>query len=467
MDLKKLGSLVVGGDTEVPLLNGEKRVYVNFDNAASTPPLIPVQEKVNEFCRWYSNVHRGTGFKSMLSSWVFDRTRKIVADFLGCGREKSIIYCKNTTEALNKIAGRIRESNRAGKKPVILTTVMEHHSNDLPWRKAGEVVHVKVDREGKIDRQDFDSKLDKHADRVQLVAVNGASNVTGYINPIHEFAGKAHEVGAKIVVDAAQLIPHRPVDIKPEGHPEHLDFLAFSAHKVYAPYGIGVLVADRDLFETREPPEYVGGGTIDLVGLDKVFWKGLPEREEAGTPDVVGTVALAEAFRLIDEVGFDSIIEHETELTRYALEKLNSLDGLKIYGDINPDNAEDRLGVISFNLKEISHAKVASILSYEGGIGVRNGCFCAHPYVKDLLNLGKRERDKLVESVLNEDRSDFPGTVRISFGLYNRIEEIDRLLEMLENILEDRYEGDYKIDRKSGEYHPVGFEYDYKSFFEV
>ncbi|MEO0137109.1 MAG: aminotransferase class V-fold PLP-dependent enzyme [candidate division WOR-3 bacterium] len=464
LSLKKLAKQIIGIDEEVPLLDGSRRRYINFDNAASTPALLPVQKKVGEFLKWYSNVHRGTGFKSQLSSWVFEEARNIIADFVKADEHCCVIFCKNTTEAINKLSSRLQCPALGKEKPIVLTTIMEHHSNELPWRKVAQVIHVELNPDGTIDKNDFYEKLKKYAGRIQLVAVSGASNVTGYINPIHEFARRVHEIGAQIAVDAAQLAPHRPIDMKPKSDPEHIDYLAFSAHKMYAPYGIGVLVGDKSAFLYGTPDD-VGGGTADIVDLESAYWKDLPEREEAGTPDIIGVVALAEVIRLIQKVGFDQIIAHETELTAYALEKLNEIPEIIIYGDRDPKNAHNRLGVISFNIRGMHHALVAAILSYEGGIGVRNGCFCAHPYVKCLLGVTPEEAKKIEQMIINRDRSEVPGAVRISFGIYNTKEEIDYLIEMLQKIIKKEYRGNYILNKERGEYHPENFEFRFHELF--
>ncbi len=471
MTLEKLQKLVVGLNEKVTLLDGSRTKYVNFDNAASTPTLMPVMDKVNEFCKWYSNVHRGTGFKSQLSSWVFEEARNIIGRFVGADASSAVIFCKNTTEAINKLAWRfqcpmIKAVGKDAEKPVILTSIMEHHSNELPWRKVGKVVHVAINADGTVNSSDLYEKIDQYKGKICLVAISGASNVTGYINPIHEYARKAHEAGAQIAIDAAQLAPHRPINIKPKKHPEHIDYLAFSAHKIYAPYGIGVLVADRSVFEHGDP-DYVGGGTVDIVDLENAYWKDLPEREEAGTPDIVGVVALAKVITLIEEVGFDSIIEHEAKLTAYALEKLNAIPEIVIYGDKDPQTARNRLGVISLNVKDMDHALVSAILSYEGGIGVRNGCFCAHPYVKCLLGVTPEQAKEVEKHILARDRSTIPGTFRISFGLYNTKEEIDQFCKALSKIIKKEYKGKYLLDKERGEYYPEGFQADFSKFFTL
>lgn len=466
MTLEELKMQVVGIDENVPLIDGSERRYIYLDNAASTPTFRDIQQKVDEFGKWYSNVHRGTGFKSQLSSWVFEEARSIIADFVHADATASVIFCKNTTEAINKLAGRFQCPAARDERPIILTSIMEHHSNELPWRKVGKVIHVGLNPDGTINQPDFYEKLDQLRGQVQLVAVSGASNVTGYVNPVHAFAQKAHEAGAQIVVDAAQLGAHRPIDVKPHTDPGHIDYLAFSAHKMYAPYGIGVLVAQKNIFEVGSP-EYVGGGTVDIVSLESAYWKDLPEREEAGTPDIVGVVALAKAIKILLEIGFDAIIDHEAALTAYALKRLAEIPEVIIYGDADAKSARDRLGVIAFNIKDMNHALVAAILSYEGGIGARNGCFCAHPYVKQLLGVDEEESREVEAQIIARDRSRLPGMVRISFGLYNTEAEIDHLIDILSVIVKKQYKGEYVLDKERGEYHPKGYANDFQKYFTL
>lgn len=462
LKIADLPSLLVGAETVVPTLHGPRK-YVNFDNAASTPTFTPIVDSVNDFLRWYSNVHRGTGFKSQLSSWAFEESRDIVTDFIGADLDKHcVIFTKNSTEAINKMA------NRSGltKKDIILTTLMEHHSNELPWRRVGKVVHVGLNPDGTISKDDFQARIKEYGDRIKMVAITGASNVTGYINDIDYFAREAHKIGARILMDGAQLVPHRPVDMKPQDPNCYLDFMVFSAHKMYAPFGTGVLVADRKVFEDSEP-DTVGGGVVDIVTLEEAYWSDLPDKEEAGTPDIVGVVALAKAIRMFQALGWEAVIKHEAELTAYALTELKKIDGVKLYGDLDPDRAAHRLGVVSFNVRDLPHALTAAILSYEGAIGVRSGCFCAHSYVKNLLEVNDEDDVRLQEQILSRDRSNIPGAVRASFGLYNTKEEIDRLILMVRKIAEGEYREDYVLDRESGDYTPRGFELPFEQYYKL
>lgn len=445
---------MLGLDERVPLLDGRLVPYVNLDNAASTPPLLDVMEAVQRFMPYYSSVHRGTGFKSRLSTVAYDQAHEIIGRFVGADLEtNTVIFGKNSTEALNKLSYRLP----LAPDSVILSTQLEHHSNDLPWRARTNVVHVAATTDGRLDEDDFDHQLARYAGRVALVAVTGASNVTGFIQPIHRLARKAHAAGARILVDAAQLAPHRRVDMKPDDDPEHLDFVVLSAHKMYAPFGTGALIGPKEIF-LRTAPEYCGGGTVDVVTLDEVTWAGLPDREEAGSPNVVGAVAMAAAAQTLMAVGMDNIAAHEADLVAYSLTRLGSIPGVTIYGETDPARAHEKVGVIPFNLDGVSHFLLAAILGYEGGIGVRSGCFCAHPYVVHLLQLEENEAAAWREAMLAGDKSDMPGMVRMSFGCYNSRDDIDRLIEILQRVARGDYQGNYRLERATGEYTPAGYQ---------
>jgi len=417
--------LVVGVNTPIPLSNGEYVTGINFDNAATTPPFISVLQAINNFSPWYSSIHRGTGYKSQYSSDFYDSSREIVASFVKANLDiNTVIYVKNTTEAINKLSNRLYINSH---KNVVLSTEMEHHSNDLPWRSNYEVDYIAVDSNGRLSLKSLEYKLRKHKGRVKLVTVSGASNVTGYLNPIHEIAEIAHKYRAKILVDGAQLVPHAELDMKPDSSPQHIDYLVFSAHKMYAPFGIGVLIGPKEVFQ-RSEPDYKGGGTIKLVTHDYISWADAPEKDEAGTPNVIGVVALVEAIKTFNNIGMINIEKKEKALTEYTLNRLKAVPGIQLYG--NTTDCSDRLGIISFNIKDIPHRIVATILSYEFGIAVRNGCFCAQPYVQRLLDISKKDIKKRIRY------SDLPhpGMVRISFGVYNTQEEIDALINALFHI---------------------------------
>jgi cysteine desulfurase/selenocysteine lyase len=457
-------SLFSGLDVEVPLLDNKQMVYVNFDNAASTPAMLPVLETVDRFLTYYSSVHRGTGFKSQISTYTFEQVRRMVLDWVGANpRTHVCVFGKNTTEAINKLARRF--PFRDGRD-VVLVSMMEHHSNDLPWRAVAHVVHVTVTPDGRLDEADFDAKLKQYGDRLALVAITGASNVTGFLNPIHRLAAKAHAVGAEFLADCAQLAPHRAVNMRSLDDPEHLDYITISAHKMYAPFGMGALIGRREPFE-EGAPDMRGGGQVEIVTVDDVIWSPPPEREEAGSPNTVGAVAMAAAIRQLTSIGMNKVARHEAELTAYTLRKLKSIPGIHLYGDTDPERTSDRLGVIPFNIEGVSHFKAAAILGFEFGIGVRNGCFCAHPYLLSLMGLNHEQAQDVRRRIMAGDRSDMPGLVRVSFGLYNTMEEVDILVEALPRIVKGEYKGNYYQDKASGEYFPEGWQVKFEDYFTL
>jgi selenocysteine lyase/cysteine desulfurase len=455
------GQLFRQTEVTVPCLDGTRHPYINFDNAASTPPLDSVRAAVEGFMPYYSSVHRGTGFKSQLSTHLYEVAREITLHFVAADpAEHTCIFGKNTTEAVNQLARRFPFTPQ---RNVVITSGMEHHSNDLPWRAAAETVHVALTPDGRLDETAFDACLAEYGSRLALVAITGASNVTGFLNPIHRLAEKTHAAGALIFVDCAQLAPHRAIDMRPLADPAHLDVIAISAHKLYAPYGTGALIGRRDLFEQGEP-DFRGGGTVEIVTLDSVTWAGPPDKDEAGSPNTVGAVALAASILQLEKVGMAQVAAHEAELTSYALRALQTIPGVHIFGDTDPARAAERLGVIPLGLDGISHFKVAAILGYEFGIGVRSGCFCAHPYILHLLGLNEREAEAVRQQMQAGDRRHMPGLIRASFGLYNTLAEVDQFVAALTKIGRGEYAGHYVQNQASGEFTLPDWQPDFSQF---
>ncbi|ENK1244259.1 aminotransferase class V-fold PLP-dependent enzyme [Clostridium botulinum] len=420
--------LVVGSDTKVPLYNGQLSPCINFDNAATTPPLVSVVNAIVKFSPWYSSIHRGTGYKSQLSSKIYEDSREVIGRFVGADLEKdTVIYLKNTTEAINKLSYRLCSCD----EDIVLSTSMEHHSNDLPWRNKYKIDYIEVDEFGRLIMEDLENKLIKYGGKVKLVTITGASNVTGYINPIYDIAKLVHKFGSKILVDGAQLIPHYKISMKPHTSLEHIDYLAFSAHKMYAPFGIGALIGPKETF-IKGNPDYKGGGTVNVVTKDYVLWTDPPEKDEAGTPNVMGVVALVEAINSITRIGMKNIEVYEQNIFKYAFRNISQIPDIKIYScaDIN----YPRVAIIPFNINGMHHSITAEILSKEFGIAVRSGCFCAQPYVQQILNISKEE----IGSYANKPMSERPGMVRLSFGMYNDIYEIDFLVMALNKIVQNK-----------------------------
>ncbi|NLM38088.1 MAG: aminotransferase class V-fold PLP-dependent enzyme [Firmicutes bacterium] len=438
---------ILGIDTIVPLGDGTKRPYINLDNAATTPPLAAVVQAVQSFLPWYSSVHRGFGYKSQLSTEVYTEARRIILDFFGAPPDKYIaLFVKNTSDGLNKLSRRLPLENAE-----VLTTWMEHHSNDLPWRLRKQVRFIRLTRDGCLDLADLERKLKKGRRPVKLVTICGASNVTGIINPIQTIAELARYYGAQLVVDAAQLAPHYPVRMQAGLAP--ITYLALSGHKMYAPFGSGVLIGPLAAFHDGIPDQ-VGGGTVIAVSHKEVVFAPPPDREEVGTPNLIGALALAVSLRWLARNNFPRLVAYEAELTRYAYNQLKTVPGLTLYGP--PPERYPRVGVISFNLEGIPHGLVAAYLSFEAGIGVRHGCFCARPYVHHLLGLTEAEIVSVENLAKAGKKCLLPGMVRVSLGFYNTKTEIDRLVDALKTLRteEEKIKDRFRIDPATGEYLP-------------
>ena len=424
MESMDYGNLFSGIDVPVRLKSGNYVVPINFDNAATTPSLKKVEEFIYENMLMYGSVGRG-GQKSHYCTEAYEVSREEVLNFFGLNKEDGyqVIYVKNTTEGLNLLASGLCTTARTK----VLTTRMEHHANDLPWRFYARPYYCEVDIEdGKIALEEIERKLILGNSTIKYVTITGASNVTGYVNKIHEIASLVHHYGAKLIVDAAQLVAHRKINMKGKGKDESIDFLICSAHKMYAPFGSGVIVAKKELIANMYPM-LQGGGAVSFVMDDDVYYKEQPYKDEAGTPNFLGVMALVAAMTVLKKVGFDNIYAHEKELTDRILGGLKDIKGVKLYTDIT---GTDRLGVIPFNIDGMNHHDVGEYLQDTRGIAVRTGCFCAQPYVRRLLKLDKEAQ---YEFLLNPEIRE-PGMVRASFGLYNTIEEVDEFLNVIESI---------------------------------
>ena len=436
---------LVGQDLEVQLADGETRSYVNLDMAASTPAMEAVADAVIEFLPWYSSVHRGAGFASQVSTRAYEAARSAVAAFTGARSTDAVIFVRNTTEAINLLTHCL--VLRPGH--AVLSTIVEHHANMLPWRRLARVELLDAPESQEQLLLDLRRALEDRNRPIGIVAITGASNVTGEVFPVAEIGRLAHEHGALFAVDAAQLAPHRTIDMVAMG----IDFLALSGHKMYAPFGGGALIGPSAVLADAEPM-LAGGGAVTYVTTDDVQWAQLPDRHEAGSPNVVGAIAMGAACTVLDRTGMAHIGAHEKRLLAYLdaqIDELPRLHRLRLWDG----HDVDRLGVSTFTVEGMHHALVASVLSAEYAIGVRHGCFCAHPYITHLLGVGIADAHTIRERLRRGEHHEIPGAIRASFGIGTTVEHIDRLVAALRETITHGPHLDYVDDPHTGDYLPV------------
>jgi len=442
-DAPTLPAVLVGDGDPVPCVDGVDRPYLNLDAGASTPALPAVAQRVSDFLPTYSSVHRGAGYRSREATTAYELARQAALTFAGRDPEGDdiAILCRNTTEAINHLAYRLRLST----DDVVVTTVAEHHANLLPWARACERRFVECGTDGTFTPEAVAEQLDA-GPRPALLAVTAASNVTGWRPDIDAVIAVAHQRDVPVLVDAAQLAPHGPM-------PTTADFLAWSGHKMYAPFGTGVLVGPRDAFVDGDP-FLAGGGAVDLVDLDEVIWTEPPEREEAGSPNVIGAVALHAAIDELTALGWPAIEAHDDEIAAHLRPALAAVPGVRLLG---PPLEVPTLPTAAFTVEGVPHALVAARLSAEFGIGVRHGCFCAHPYLLRLLGLDSDEVAAYRGAVLRGDRREIPGAVRASAGLSTSVDDVDRLVDAVAHIASGAPAPvTYEQDVHTGDFWPQG-----------
>jgi cysteine desulfurase/selenocysteine lyase len=376
-----------------------------LDSAASSQKPRSVLAAMDDLARnHYANVHRGAYTLSLEATEAFEETRRRIAQFIGAGSPSEVVVCRGATTALNMVAAGWGGEHLAPGNTVLLTT-MEHHANLIPWqmvakRTGARLAHVGFDADFRLDLDDLHRKLDAS---VKVVAVTGMSNVLGTMPPLTEIVDAAHAVGAIVVVDGAQLVPHVPMDVSALG----ADFVAVSGHKMLGPTGIGFLWGRLDRLEEMEPVEG-GGEMIADVTLQSATWAPVPHRFEAGTPPIIEAAGLTAAIEYLESIGMDEVAAHDRRLTERALALMSEVPGLEIWG---PATAEDRGGVISFTLGDAHPHDLATILD-QRGVSVRAGHHCAKPLMRQLA---------------------IPATARASFYLYNTDEDVDALIAGLED----------------------------------
>lgn len=408
---------VVGGDLEVPLVDGRITRYTNLDYAASAPCLAAVAAHLTEILPHYASVHRGAGYASQVCTSLYESARQRVGRFVDARPDDVTVFTRNTTDALNLLANCVP----AGGEVVYLD--IEHHANLLPWQRYGaRWVPAGTTIRGTL----VALRAELTARPAALLAITGASNVTGEVLPLDDVVAIAHETGARVVVDAAQLAPHRRLSLTDSG----VDYVAFSGHKLYAPFGAGALIGRRDWLDAA-PPYLAGGGAVRTVDVDGVDWCEAPQRHEAGTPNVPGVAALALACDQLSDLPAEALESHEAAL-RESLERgLSALPGVRLHRIWR--DSDDTIGVVAFTVDNHEPGQVAAYLSAEHGIGVRDGKFCAHPL---LARLGTPD-----------------GAVRVSFGVGTTSTDVDQLVSAVTELLSTGPRWDYA--RADGRWAPT------------
>lgn len=436
---------LVGADLEVPLATGGSRRYANLDLAASAPAMVAVIEAVEDALPWYASVHRGAGFASQVSTGLYEAARRAVGALVGARASDSVIFVRNTTEAINLLAHALPLTPGSA----VLTTAVEHHANLLPWRRRAPVIHLAPPTSPEALIHDIGRHLADRRRPVGIVAVTGAGNVTGEVFPVAEIARLAHEHGALIAVDAAQLAPHRAIDMVGQD----IDCLSLSGHKLYAPFGAGVLVAPSAALEAAEP-FLAGGGAVDFVTLDDVQWTHLPDRFEAGTPNVLGAVALGAAAGALRATGMEAVAAHERGLLALAEAELADIPGVRRYR-LWSGRGIDHVAICTFSVDGWHHGLVAAALSAEHAIGVQHGCFSAHPYISHLLGISYEETERIRARLRAGQRGAIPGLVRASFGVGTTSDDIQRLAGALRELVREGPRLAYAQDPATGDFSPA------------
>ena len=448
--ITKLRESTTGIDVEYPLANGKTSRRIYLDSTASTLQLGVVKDVMDKYLPYYANTHTNVHFNAKLSTREFEWAHDMVVDFVGADPEEygCFFVGSGTTGGINRIARTL--TRKRPERDVVITTIMEHHSNDLPHRAhANEVVHIPVVMTekgmGAVDLDSLEKALQQYGDRVNYVSVTGVSNVTGIVNPIYDVAELAHKYGTLILVDAAQMAAHVPIKMSGHENPmRNLDMVALSGHKIYAPSSPGAVITRKELFTGVEPVE-VGGGMVDDVHTGHYLpTDNFPDREEAGTPNIAGAIALATVLYTLKSIGMEEIDKEETELVSYAVSRLTEVDDVVVYGQTDTSCCH-RTGAVSINIRGMHHALTAAILNDYFNIATRNACFCAHPYVREMItdDLGE-QMDGLSNEELEALAELQRGMVRASFGIYNTKEDVDELVAALSEITQNK---DYYISQ--------------------
>ena len=472
----KIRSDFIGLNTQYKLATGEVTSRIYLDTTASSLMMGAAHRSSNEFLKHYSNTHSLLHFSAKVSTKTYGWIHQRILEFVNADPKEFTCFFMGSgvTAGMNRIAKTLKRIRP--ERDMVLISIMEHHSNDLPHRKhGGKVLHVPVVDDssnlGGINMELLEKYLKQFQDRINYVSITGLSNVTGIINPINEVAKLAHKYGAYIVVDAAQMAAHVPIYMSGfEDKDLEIDVLLFSGHKTYAPGSPGVVIARKEFMSSIEPEE-VGGGMVDKVFPDNYFvTKTFPDREEAGTPNILGAITLGAAIHILDSIGMERILKKDLDLIDYTIKKLQPIKDIFIYGD-NDINTCPRAGTISFNVHNMDHGLVAAILNDYFNIAVRNECFCAHPYVEKMLHSTHEEEISNLDCLDNHllwNVEPWMGMVRASYGIYTTKDDINFLVSSLNKIIKNKtfYMNEYILDN-DGNYIHKNFQFSSKDFFSL
>ncbi len=410
-----------GANIPVNTTSGKVTRRIYFNNAATALALKPVLEEVNANIPLLTYID-APGPLGERNTIRYEHVRKIIIDHVGGDSKKdSVIYVKNSTEGINLLSELLYQDDT---DQVILTTAMEHMANYMPYKCRFETETIGITETGDLDLYELESKLQQYGKKVKIVAVTGASNVTGITPPIYDIARLAHKYGAQIFVDAVQLVQHRPFTMKPHNDEEHIDFIAFSAHKCYTPFDGGALIGPKSFFQ-KFKPDLAGAGAAKFVSTEKIVFSDVPARFEAGYPDLFGITAMGEALMFLKKVGLNNIARYEKSLINHARQRLENIPDIKIYGENSPNI---NVPILAFNIGRMDHTEIGNYLAYQHGIEVAAGAVGSDIYVQELQGIGPKDAYKLFLAGKS------PGVVRISLGMYNTYDEIDHLADALLNM---------------------------------
>ena len=408
---------------KLPKVVGSNKGVVMLNNAATTPPFEKTLKKVNTYLKTYGALHRGAGPYANATYECASKAQDHIRKFVNAPETHGLVFTQNTSVAINTFI-RLLDLKQ---EDVVLTSSIEHTSNNLPYvyNSKAKVQYIETFEDGSLDYNDLEHKVLSNKGRLKLIAITGASNLTGYIPDMKRIAEIAHENGAILFVDAAQLAPHRQIDIQKE----KIDALAFSAHKVYAPFGLGVLVLPIKIL-SRDPVD-PGGGSIDMISENNIVWASPKHRHQTGTWNVTGIVATGESCKILMDAGWKNIVKHESELIKYAVEKLKKVPNLITYIDLDKYEKQKRIGTFVFNLPGYHQSLLSSILDQEFNIETRAGTICNHKLVRRWFKVGDVEQTKIDKEIEGGNKLASYGIVRASLGIQNTEKDIDKLLKAL------------------------------------